>query len=153
MSWKTILVPHDFSSNANHAAAMARDVAKSHGARLILLHVAHLPLGLDDDAIIIPKEGAPPLRAVDMAVGGAREHLDDLAARLRQDGVEVATMIAVGNVVDEILGAARREDVDLIVMGTAGRTGVSRLVVGSVTEKVVREAPVPVLTLRGEQGG
>lgn len=151
MPWKTILVPHDFSSCANHAAAMARDVAKSHGARLILLHVADLPLGLDEDAIVVPREGAGPIRARDLALGGAREHLDDLAARLRKDGVDVTPVVVIGDVVDEILGTARREAADLIVMGTHGRTGLSRLVVGSVTEKVVRQAPVPVLTLRDEE--
>lgn len=151
MPWKTILVPHDFSSCANHATAMARDVAKSHGARLILLHVADLPLGLDEDAIVVPREGAGPIRARDLALGGAREHLDDLAARLRKDGVDVTPVVVLGDIVDEILGAARREAVDLIVMGTHGRTGLSRLVVGSVTEKVVRQAPVPVLTLRDDE--
>lgn len=150
MTWKTILVPHDFSSCANQATAMARDVAKSHGARLVLLHVSDLPFGLDPDAVIIPSPGAAPLKARDVALGGARERIDDLAARLRKDGVEVSTALALGDVVDEILGAARREQVDLIVMGTNGRTGLSRLVVGSVTEKVVRQAPVPVLTLRDD---
>jgi nucleotide-binding universal stress UspA family protein len=131
---------------------MARDVAKSHGARLVLLHVADLPLGLDEDAIIVPSEGAAPIRARDLALGGAQEHLEDLAARLRKDGVEVSAAVAIGDVVDEILGACGRERADLIVMGTHGRTGISRLVVGSVTEKVVRQAPVPVLTLREPDG-
>jgi nucleotide-binding universal stress UspA family protein len=150
MTWKTILVPHDFSSCANHATAMARDVAKSHGARLVLLHVADLPLGLEPDAVIVPREGAAPLKARDVALGGAREHIENLAERLTKDGVQVTTALALGNVVDEIIEAARREQADLIVMGTNGRTGLSRLVVGSVTEKVVRQAPVPVLTLRDD---
>jgi nucleotide-binding universal stress UspA family protein len=148
MSWTTILVPHDFSSCANHAAALARDVARAHGARLILVHVTDLPLGLDPDALIVPTEGAAPVRAREVAVGGAQVKLDDLAERLRKDGVEVETALVVGDVVDEILGAARREKVDLIVMGTQGRTGLSHFVIGSVTEKVVRQAPAPVLTLR-----
>jgi nucleotide-binding universal stress UspA family protein len=148
MTWKTILVPHDFSSCANHATAMARDVAKSHGARLVLLHVADLPLGLDPDAAVVPRAGAAPLKARDLALGSAREHLEDLAARLGKDGVDATPVVALGNVVDEIIDAAQREHADLIVMGTHGRTGLSRVLLGSVAEKVVRQAPVPVLTLR-----
>jgi nucleotide-binding universal stress UspA family protein len=147
MPWKTILVPHDFSSCANHAAALARDIAQKHGAKLILLHVAQLPLGLDADTVVTP-EGGGPLPAGQFAMGGAREHLDDLAARLRKDGVEVSQQVTLGDTVDEILRAAAREAADLIVMGTNGRTGIGRLVMGSVAERVVRQAPAPVLTLR-----
>jgi len=151
MAWNTILVPHDFSSCANQAAALARDVAKSHGARLVLLHVADLPLGLDADALIVPTEGAAPVRAREVAVGGAQQHLDDLAVRLRKDGVECTTALRLGDTVDEILGTAERERADLIVMGTHGRSGLVQFVVGSVTEKVVRQAPVPVLTIRATE--
>jgi nucleotide-binding universal stress UspA family protein len=147
MPWKTILVPHDFSSCANHAAALARDVARAHGARLVLVHVTQLPLGLDAETIVTP-EGGPPVPARQFALAGATEHLEDLAARIRKEGLEVATEILIGDTVDQIIDAARREDADLIVMGTHGRTGLGRLVVGSVAEKVVRQAPVPVLTLR-----
>lgn len=150
MAWKTILVPHDFSSCANHAAALARDVARSHGARLVLLHVADLPLGLDPDAAVQPADGGPPVPARDAVTRTAREHLDDLAERLRKEGLVVTVALAVGSVVDEILATAQRERADLIVMGTHGRTGVAKLVIGSVAEKVVRHAAVPVLTLRGE---
>jgi universal stress protein A len=148
MAWRTILVPHDFSSCANHAAALARDVAKSHGARLVLLHVADLPLGLDPDALIVPREGAAPVRAREVAIGGAQQHLDDLAARLGKDGVQCGTALRLGDAVHEILGATDREKADLIVMGTHGRTGLAHMIVGSVTEKVVRQARVPVLTIR-----
>lgn len=150
MGWTTILVPHDFSSCANHAAALARDVARVHGAKLILLHVAELPLGLDPDALIQAQPGDPPRRAREVASGGAQAHLDDLASRLRKDGLEVETRLRFGKAVDEILGAAAGEQVDLIVMGTHGRTGLAHVLVGSVTERVVRQAPVPVLTMRGD---
>jgi len=153
MTWKTILLPHDFSSCANHAAALARDVAKSHGARMVLLHVGHLPLGLDGDAMVTPPGGGAGMRARDLILSSAAEHVEDLAARLRKDGVEVTTAMAVGEVVEEILAAADREKVDLIVMGTHGRTGLAHVVVGSVTEKVVRQAGVPVLTLREQSQG
>lgn len=148
MPWKTILVPHDFSSCANQAAALARDVAQSHGAKLVLLHVAQLPAGWDPDAMIAATPTDVPQPARQVASAGARGHLDDLAGRLRKDGLEVATSCVFGDVVDEILSASRREGADVIVMGTHGRSGLAHMVVGSVTEKVVRQANVPVMTLR-----
>ena len=150
MPWKTILVPHDFSSCANHAAAMARDLAQAHGAKVVLLHVAQLPMGLGPETIVTPPGGAP-MPAKQFAVAGAREHLEDLARRLRKDSVEVAIELAIGDAVTEILAGARDAGADLIVMGTHGRTGLDRVMVGSVTEKVVRQSPVPVLTLREPQ--
>ncbi len=54
MAWNTILVPHDFSASANHATAIARDEAKLHGAKIVLLHVIELPYQLGPDAVIVP---------------------------------------------------------------------------------------------------
>jgi nucleotide-binding universal stress UspA family protein len=146
--WKTILVPHDFSSCANHAAALARDVAKIHGARLILLHVAELPPMLGANASVVPDEGGAPINVRDYALRSSEAHLEDLANRLRVDGVEVSTVATTGNVASEVEDAAKREGVDLIVIGTHGRTGLAHVVLGSVTEKIVRHSSVPVLTVR-----
>ncbi len=151
--WKTILVPHDFSSCANHASALARDVAKIHGARLVLLHVAELPPMLGPTATVVPDEGGAPITVRDYAVRSAEAHLEDLAARLRVDGVDVTTVASLGNVSSEVADCAEREQVDLIVMGTHGRTGLAHVVLGSVTEKVVRHSKVPVLTVRVEDAG
>ncbi len=148
MPWKTILVPHDFSSCANHAAALARDVARTTGARLILVHIAEVPTGLGADTAIMPETGGAPIKLRDYAVQGAEERLEDLASRLRKDDMAVAIAVAIGNPVDEILRAAADAGADLIVMGTHGRTGLRHLITGSVTEKVVRHASVPVLTVR-----
>jgi nucleotide-binding universal stress UspA family protein len=146
--WKTILVPHDFSSCANHAAALARDVAKVHGARLILLHVAELPPMLGPGATVVPDEGGAPINVKDYAMRSSQAHLDDLCNRLRSDGVVVTSVATTGNVASEIADCAKREGVDLIVMGTHGRTGLAHVVLGSVTEKIVRHSLVPVLTVR-----
>ncbi len=146
--WKTILVPHDFSAHANHAAALARDVARVHGCRLVLLHVAELPPGLDPDSIVMATPDAAPQSARAMVTSGAAAHLDDLAQRLRKEDLAVESVVVVGTPVDVIIAAVTREHADLIVMGTQGRTGVAHLLVGSVAEKVVRRSPVPVLTLR-----
>jgi nucleotide-binding universal stress UspA family protein len=146
MHWKTILVPHDFSSSANHAAALARDEAKIHGGKVILLHVVELPSQLPADAAIVSDGGTVTMR--DYAMTSAQAHLTDLAARLAKDGITATTEIRVGNPVAEINRFADEAKVDLIVMGTHGHTGVRAWLAGSVTEKVVRSAKVPVLTVR-----
>ena len=148
MSWKTILVPHDFSASANHAAALARDEAKQHGARIVLLHVIDLPYQVQPDMVVVPPETGAPINVRDFAVGSAETHMADLAQRLAADGVAVTSQVRVGSPVDEINKVIATEKVDLVVMGTHGRTGLSHLLVGSVAERVVRTSKVPVLTVR-----
>ncbi|HEY1555467.1 MAG TPA: universal stress protein [Kofleriaceae bacterium] len=148
MSWKTILVPHDFSASANHAAALARDEAKAHGGRLVLLHVIELPANIRPDAMIVPDDNGAPINVRDYAVGKAEKHLADLVERLVKDGATASAVVRVGNPVDEINQLASDEKVDLIVMGTHGRSGLAHLLVGSVAERVVRSSRVPVLTVR-----
>jgi len=148
MRWKTILVPHDFSASANHAAALARDEAKLHGGRIVLLHVIDLPHQLGGTEVVIPPETGAPIPIKDYAVSSAEQHLDDLAARLTKDGASVKTFVRVGNPVDEILRFVDEEKADLVVMGTHGRGGIRHLIAGSVAERVVRASKVPVLTVR-----
>jgi nucleotide-binding universal stress UspA family protein len=148
MNWKTILVPHDFSSSANHAAAIARDEAKAHGAKLLLLHVIQMPSQLAPDSVIMPADTGAPLNFREYAINQAEAHLADLDARLAKDGIKPTTFIRVGNPIDEILLFSDENEVDLIVMGTHGRSGIEHLLVGSVTERVVRASKVPVLTIR-----
>ncbi len=148
MSWKTILVPHDFSSSANHAAALARDEAKAHGAKLLLLHVIDLPDQLGMDAAIIPAETGAPINIKTYAVSSAEQHLADIALRLAKDGMPASTYVVIGKPVDEILRFADHHKVDLLVLGTHGRSGLTHLLIGSVAERVVRSAKAPVLTIR-----
>jgi len=150
MVWKTILVPHDFSSSANHAVAIARDEAKLHGAQLLLLHVIDLPGQLKPDTVIVPDATGAPINIKDYAVAQAEQHLADLAARIDKDGVTAKTFIRIGKPEDEIVKFAAEHGVDLIAMGTHGRTGLAHMLVGSVAERVVRASTVPVLTIRSE---
>ena len=147
MIWKTILVPHDFSSSANHAAAVARDEAKSHGAKILLLHVIDLPHQISPDTALVPDQTGAPISIKDYASSAAEAHLEDIAARLAKDGAKPATFIRFGSPHDEITKFVDEMKVDLIVMGTHGRTGLAHLLVGSVTERVVRTSRVPVLTV------
>jgi nucleotide-binding universal stress UspA family protein len=147
MNWKTILVPHDFSSSANHAAAIARDEAKHHGGRIVLLHVIELPHQLDADALVTGENGE--MRSLrDYAMSKADEHLSDLAERLGKDGVQATPIVKIGVPIDEIEQAIDEHEIDVVVMGTHGRTGIRHLIAGSVAERVVRMSKVPVLTIR-----
>jgi len=148
MNWKTILVPHDFSSSANHAAAIARDEAKAHGSTLILLHVIQLPSQMEPEAVIMPEGTGAPIKVRDYAINQGEAHLADLVARLEKDGVQATSFLRIGNPVDEILTFADENAVDLIVMGTHGRSGLQHLLVGSVTERIVRMSKKPVLSIR-----
>ena len=148
MIWKTILVPHDFSSSANHAVAIARDEAKAHGAKLILLHVIDLPTAIKPDTVIVPDETGAPINVKDYAIRQAEEHLADLSARIAKDGVTAQTFIRIGKPEDEIVKFANENGIDLIAMGTHGRTGLAHMLVGSVAERVVRSSKCPVLTIR-----
>jgi nucleotide-binding universal stress UspA family protein len=150
MIWKTILVPHDFSSSANHAVAIARDEAKAHGAKLLLLHVIDLPGAIKPETVIVPDETGAPINVKDYAVKQAEEHLADLAARIAKDGVTASTFIRMGKPEDEIVKFAEENKIDLIAMGTHGRTGLAHMLVGSVAERVVRTSKCPVLTIRSD---
>jgi universal stress protein A len=150
MIWKTILVPHDFSSSANHAVAIARDEAKAHGAKLMLLHVIDLPTAIKPDTVIVPDDTGAPINVKDYAIRKAEEHLVDLAARVAKDGVSAETFLRLGKPEDEIIKFATENNVDLIAMGTHGRTGLAHMLVGSVAERVVRMSKCAVLTIRAE---
>ena len=148
MVWKTILVPHDFSASANHATAIARDEAKVHGGTLVLLHVIDLPYQLSPDAVIVPEATGAPISVKQYAIQSAEAHLQDIADRLAKDGVTAIGVIKIGTPVDEINQTVADHKIDLVVMGTHGRTGIRQLMAGSVAERVVRSSRVPVLTIR-----
>lgn len=145
--WQRILVPHDFSPAANHAAALARDEAKAHGGEVILLHVIDLPAAYVDTTLVMGP-GEPPIGMHEYAMRSATTHVMDLAHRLEADGVETSAFVRVGHPVEEILRFAGEHETDVIVMGTHGRTGLKHLISGSVAERVVRASPVPVVTTR-----
>jgi nucleotide-binding universal stress UspA family protein len=148
MAWKTILVPHDFSTSAHHAAAIARDEAKLHGAQIVLVHVIDLPYQLSPDAIIVPPEVGAPISVKQYAIQTAEAHLQEIIDQLAKDGVTATSVVAIGAPVDEINRASHDHHADVIIMGTHGRTGLRHLMVGSVAERVVRSSKVPVLTVR-----
>jgi nucleotide-binding universal stress UspA family protein len=141
----TILVPTDFSKSSANALAYAAAFAEKFGAEVRLLHV------VQDLALFIPEAvlAAPPLAPpVEQFLAAAREAMDLAIAGLARPELTLHPEVAEGVPAEEIVRVARERGVDLIVMGTHGRTGLAHVLVGSVCEKVVRRAPCPVLTVR-----
>ena len=132
---RTILHPTDFSDCSKHAFQFACSLARTYDARLVLLHVA-VPLFAD---------GMTPSPTI-VDETSLRELLNEL--KPADKNIPVDRCVLEGDPANEILNAVRRTRSDLIVMGTHGRTGLSRLLMGSVADQVVRKAPCPVLTLR-----
>ncbi len=140
-----ILVPTDFSKSSDNALTYAVAFAEKFGASIHLLHV------VQDLALFIPEAimASPPLTApVEQFRAAAREALDRAIGGLNRPGLTVHPEVGEGVPAEEIIRVARERDVDLIVMGTHGHTGLAHVLLGSICEKVVRRAPCPVLTVR-----
>lgn len=135
-----VLVPTDGSVHATAAVELGASVAARHDATLHLLSVVdELPEVLEAEDAEIPEEVREDIQAT----------LDEDAATAERAGVtDVTTAITTGSVPREVLSYADAEGIDLITMGTHGRTGIDRHLLGSFTERVIRTSPVPVLTTR-----
>ncbi len=137
----TILHPTDFSDNSRYAFQTACSLAKEHKASLILFHVIP-PLV----APVMQEQAPNPLQP---AEGQGCLRWWQFAWPQPPDGnIRVEHRVAEGNAPKEILRLAQALKCDLIVMGTHGRTGLDRLLTGSVAEEVLRKAPCPVLVVR-----
>jgi nucleotide-binding universal stress UspA family protein len=146
-----VLVPIDFSDCAQDVIDAALSVAAPKGARVALLHVIDSPDGVSlEDRVRRSSDSAS--YSYDVA---AKEHLEREAKTLmaahadqvRRAGADVDTYIAYGTPQDVIVAQATEIGADRIVMGTHGRRGISRLVLGSVADAVGRRSPVPVITI------
>lgn len=135
---RTILHPTDFSECSSYAFQVACSLARDHGARLVLVHVT------SSVVITAPFVTIPP-EPVDI-----REQLQKELAALQpsEPGIQIDRHVREGDPGREILSLAQEIHADLIVMGTHGRTGLGRLLVGSVAEQVLRKAVCPVLTVK-----
>mgnify|MGYP000681133820 CR=1 FL=1 len=139
--YQNVLVPTDGSNCANQALAIGVDVADAEDAALHLLSVVAIPtLGAD---------ARPDIR-MELLEESAHELLDEAAAFADDAGVDAAsTTVEYGPSIHQaILTYIDDHDFDLVVVGTHGRTGFDRYVLGSVTEYLVRTSPIPVLTVR-----
>jgi len=152
MNIQRILAPTDFSSCARAAVDYAIFLARTLGARVDVLHVWELPTNILPDWIV-QAPGEPPQAASALVAGVASRKLELLISELRSAFENVHGANEQGDPTDTILRIAEKGAYDLIVVGTHGRSGLSKFWSGSVAEKVVRSAACPVLTLREVQAG
>jgi nucleotide-binding universal stress UspA family protein len=144
MQIKTILFPTDFSNGARAAVDHVVSLAQDYHARLILLYV------IQDISIAewyIPSALSVADLVEDMQKSAWQE-MEKWGAEVSLKVKEVEKMVVRGVPFVEIIRTARGKKVDLIVIGTHGRTGIDHMLFGSTAEKVVRKAPCPVLTVR-----
>jgi nucleotide-binding universal stress UspA family protein len=143
---RRIMHPTDFSSASGPAFVKATELAGSQRAELILLHVA-------DAVVPVAPEGYISPAVYDEIQRSARAYgqrkLAALVARAKKAGVRATPVMVEGAPASAIVRAAKSRRADMIVMGTHGRSGLARLFLGSVAERVVGQAPCPVLTVRG----
>jgi universal stress protein A len=143
MTAQRFLVPVDFSEDANQAVKYATDLASKLGARMTLLHVIQLlPFGSGDMGVTVPYTYTQDLEAE------ITSRMQVYLERVTAAGLEGEIAVAHGVPFQEILETAKAQQVNLIIMGTHGRTGLQHVLMGSVAEKVVRLAPCPVLVVR-----
>jgi nucleotide-binding universal stress UspA family protein len=136
----TILYPTDFSAESRPAFEVACALARDGGGRVVILHVERPPL-----ASLGGFAGVPPLPSE-----YDRQNLEEQLRAIQPShpGVAIEYRLEYGVPEEGILKIAQEIDADVIVMGTHGRTGLKRFLMGSVAEYVVRKAPCPVLTVR-----
>jgi nucleotide-binding universal stress UspA family protein len=136
-----VLVAHDFSETAQHALSLALDLAESLGAKVTVVHVYELPVYGFPEGPAMTSDFAGEIETA------ARDVLKGVVARARRKTVDIDAVLRQGAAWSEIDETAKEVGADLIVIGTRGRRGIARALLGSVAEKVVRTAPCPVLTV------
>jgi nucleotide-binding universal stress UspA family protein len=135
---QNILFATDFSPAANAAAAFAIQLGKSYGAKVYGVYVNPF----ENYAVAAPEAWAA---VADTREERAKEYTERLNAQLRSVKHEV--LIGEGNIWEELSDVVKAKQIDLMVIGTHGRTGLGRVVLGSVAEEILRQAPCPVLTV------
>lgn len=144
--YKKILVPLDGSALAERAINHAAEIARGAGAELILLEVVQVPLAKTPEAGLTEE-----IKSIQEIAAQSKIYLNMLAARVGKEGIKVRTVVMEGAADGAILGFAHNEDVDIIVMSTHGRTGLSKALMGSVAEKVMLTTKRPVMLVKPER--
>lgn len=142
LSIRKIMVPTDFTTYSDHAIEYAIMVGRKFQAKILLVHVIE-PLAYSVTDTMQVFDHYTALKTV------AKPILENLQKRLLKKGLTVDSILLDGNPYLEIVKKSREAGVDLIIMGTHGRTGIEHILIGSVAERVVRLASCPVLTVRG----
>jgi nucleotide-binding universal stress UspA family protein len=143
MPFKKILIAIDGEPIAAHAADMGAELARLAGAEMAFIHV------IDPELVNAADTGLQPAALAEQAKEDARRLIEEFRKRLPQPASALA-FVEVGSAATEIANAARDWPADLVVIGSHGRGGVKRALMGSVAESVMRHAPCPVLVVRAK---
>ncbi len=139
-----ILCPIDFSAPSRNALRYANEFAKAMNAKITIMHVIQpQPIAADVNVPYVPLE-------IEIEKN-AKEDLERIVKEEVQEGVVVEQVMAFGLPSDCVIAQAQKENVDLIILGTHGRTGISRLLMGSTAENVIRHAARPVLVVKASE--
>ena len=144
MNVKKVLFPTDFSEGSDNALPYAADMAKHYGAKLYLLHV--IQDIAEATGWYVPHVSLGELYR-DIEKNAAKE-MDRYGLEEFRGIKDIERIVVTGTPYEEILKFARENKADIIVIGTHGRKGLDRVIFGSTAEKVVRDAPCPVLSVR-----
>lgn len=148
---QTILVPTDFSEQANYALEVAHDIAKKSNGSLKLLNIVEAPGGGTFNSMGEITTGDPMDNIYMMEMlNQMKRRIKDLASNPKFSGVNISTEVTVGNPYNSIAHEIATSKVDLVVMGSKGSSGLEETLIGSNTEKVVRRAKCPVLTVKSQ---
>lgn len=139
--FRHILVPVDFEPCSQRALEVAVDLAQTFDAKLTLLHAWEVPAYSYASSYVSADLWT-------LMEGAAKKQLAESLAEVRKRMPQARSVLVCGPAGFEIVKAIERENIDLVVIGTHGRQGLSRVFLGSVAEKVVRGSSVPVLTVR-----
>lgn len=145
---KKILVPTDFTENASNALNLAVEVAQENNSKLYLLHVVEYPIGATIDPIGVSIVQPTDTELIDELTRNAKEKLKVIEEDLLKEEVEVTSSVDLGNAYLSVVDKIKEEDIDIVIMGTHGASGVKEFIIGSNAEKVVRHATCPVLTIK-----
>lgn len=142
---KNILVPTDFSKTAEYALKVAAQIARTNGGEIIVLHMLELPQQ-NSDALV----SGSSIPEIMFFKNKAIERLDKLLEADYLKGIPVSKSIQFQKAFEGVLEVSRKNNVDFIVMGSNGTSGLHEMFIGSNTEKVVRSSEVPVLVIKNE---
>lgn len=144
---KKILVPTDFSEHAGYALKVAAQIAKKNNGEIFLLHMLELPHQASDAV-----GSGHDLPEIMLFKNAAINKLEDLMDDPSLEGINVSEIIQFELAFDGIMNISKKNDVDLIVMGSHGASGFKEMFIGSNAEKVVRNSDIPVLIIKKEAG-
>jgi nucleotide-binding universal stress UspA family protein len=153
MAISRILMPVDYSDASREAVQFACYLAKHLGAALDIVHVWDRPAYVADTVVVAQGGGKPKSLAEMIRENAEAEMKEFLASCQVSADVRVTSHLESGEPASTILRVAEKTGVDLVIVGTHGRTGVRHLLLGSIAEKLVRLSPVPVLTVPPPEPG